>query len=247
MVSLKKSTTDYDKFQFLNNNREINSNHLKLLIRSIQENNLLEYEPILVNSDMEVIDGQHRLMAAKTLGVAIWYSVEKNIHESDMVLLNTVKRNWKLQDFLNYYARTGKKEYVKLEKYLKDNNLSVSIIGHLKPQTMDFNKGRLYLSDFKKGNFIFEEKIDPEKIFVAKHLIEYFYEKHPDVVTKKQYMKSPLFLGSMIAFLDNEIDIERFKKNFLRCYDLLAAMGQKTKYVDCFKRIYNYLSRDKLE
>ena len=42
--------------------------------------------PIVVNKKMEVMDGQHRLMAAKQLGVEIYYQEEKNLEKTRKTL-----------------------------------------------------------------------------------------------------------------------------------------------------------------
>ena len=57
------STCDLGIFKILEGNRNINLGHVERLVKSIQENGFLKM-PIIVNDDFEVIDGQHRLMAA---------------------------------------------------------------------------------------------------------------------------------------------------------------------------------------
>ena len=51
-------TNDYDIFQHIDGNRNVNKLHLKRLKESIHE----EYipVPIVVNSKYQIIDGQHR-------------------------------------------------------------------------------------------------------------------------------------------------------------------------------------------
>ena len=66
-------TTDYDIFKQLLGNREINYNHVRRLIKSMQEEYLIV--PIQVNEKMEVIDGQHRIAACKELGFPIYYMI----------------------------------------------------------------------------------------------------------------------------------------------------------------------------
>ncbi|MEK6878376.1 MAG: ParB/Srx family N-terminal domain-containing protein, partial [Nanoarchaeota archaeon] len=70
-----EKTTDYKMFKKLKGNRNIYKPHLNGLIQSIQEENLLQYNPITINSDMEIVDGQHRLEAAKILKLDIYYLV----------------------------------------------------------------------------------------------------------------------------------------------------------------------------
>ena len=70
-----EETTDYKQFKKVKGNRGYAQRHLKNLVSSIAQNNLLQYSPIIVNDKMEVIDGQHRLAAAQSLGLPIYYVV----------------------------------------------------------------------------------------------------------------------------------------------------------------------------
>ena len=58
------STYDLSIFKILDGNRNINLGHVERLVKSIEENGFLKM-PIIVNDNFDVIDGQHRLMAAK--------------------------------------------------------------------------------------------------------------------------------------------------------------------------------------
>src|SRR5437868_13330592 len=95
-------TTDYEKFVFRKDNRaKICKEHVDRLIKSIKITNLLQWRPIEVNSAMEVLDGQHRLLAAKALGVPIYYKVIDNATPESIILMN-VHKNWGMGDYLNY-------------------------------------------------------------------------------------------------------------------------------------------------
>ncbi len=141
-------TSDYDMFKFREDNRvAIIQSHVQRLADSIKARNLLELRPISVNADMEVMDGQHRLLAAKLLGVPIYYRQDHELQPSDIILMN-VAQTWKQSDYLNYYCRNNYPEYVKLKEFMKKNNLSLRIAlgitsGH----------GNSVFSDFKNGQF----------------------------------------------------------------------------------------------
>lgn len=70
-----RSTTNYDKFKIHPYGRKISKKHVNRLVDSISRENHLDSSPILVNLNFEIICGQHRLMAAKKLGVPIYYVV----------------------------------------------------------------------------------------------------------------------------------------------------------------------------
>lgn len=84
-----KSTTNYDMFKFRDDNRtKIRKRHVDTLAESIQRNNQLEKHPIVVNQDMEIINGQHRLCAAKELGIPVYYIVQEEFTPEDLYISN---------------------------------------------------------------------------------------------------------------------------------------------------------------
>ncbi len=65
-------TTKYSLFKLLKGNRPIKKVNLANIIASMKMNNFLHLNPILVTSNMEVLDGQHRLKACEELGVKVY-------------------------------------------------------------------------------------------------------------------------------------------------------------------------------
>ena len=110
-----KSTTDYDMFKDFSSNRELDERHVRRLIKSISSNNLLAVNPIVVTNDLKVIDGQHRLEAARVLGVPIFY-ITGNITRKDISRLNSNQKNWSMMDYVNFYTIEGHKEFIELSR-----------------------------------------------------------------------------------------------------------------------------------
>ena len=59
-----KETKNYDQFKVGDWNRTIKKNNLKKLEKSVKQNGWLKH-PIMVNENMEIMDGQHRFAYAK--------------------------------------------------------------------------------------------------------------------------------------------------------------------------------------
>ncbi len=111
-------TKNYDLFQTVISNREVDDRHVNKLADSIRKKNLLAIKPIIVDENMRVIDGQHRLEAAEKLGVEIHYVISGSVTKDDISALNSVQKNWKAEDYLNYYTLEGVPEYVELSQFL---------------------------------------------------------------------------------------------------------------------------------
>jgi hypothetical protein len=75
-MHISYGTTEYEKFNFIKGNRGITEAHVNSIVNNIlNDTDLLRFKPIMVNSNMGVLDGQHRLLAAQKAGVDIWYNV----------------------------------------------------------------------------------------------------------------------------------------------------------------------------
>lgn len=149
-----QQTTDYEQFKLIEANREQNRGHIEALKRAFDESgNLTKVQPILVNERMEIIDGQHRFMAAKERKEPIYYTVVSGLRIEDARKLNLLQRSWKINDFAYSYAKQG---YVSYQNYLKIRedyglNHSVTIAAmfptNAKGQFKNFREGIFVLPD----------------------------------------------------------------------------------------------------
>lgn len=112
-----QETTDYDQFKFIEGNRELSRGHIERIKSSIEKNgNFLNTSPILVNEKMQIIDGQHRFVAAKELEVPVFYTVGNGMRLNEARAMNILNKNWHPIDYARSYASTGNRAY---STYLK--------------------------------------------------------------------------------------------------------------------------------
>lgn len=111
-----KTTRDYNKFKTIVGNREINLQHLNRLKESMKEEYL--FSPIIVNSKYEVIDGQHRLRAAKELGLHVNYIICDNYGNTEIHRYNSNLKNWNVADFTSGYIQQGNQDYIQYQKFV---------------------------------------------------------------------------------------------------------------------------------
>lgn len=114
-------TSCHEMFSFDKRNRPIDSLHVARLMASIKERNLLSDHPILVTADGIVLDGQHRLEAARRLGVPIWYTIAQDTTIYDVRSLNTDRDKWGADDVLHFHASQGNEEYIYIQKVVLEN------------------------------------------------------------------------------------------------------------------------------
>jgi hypothetical protein len=183
-----EKTTDYKKFTVLDGNRPIYKGHLSRLTNSIRENNLLRYNPILVNDKYEVIDGQHRLQVAKQLKLEVFYTIIPGGNLSEVQLLNTNNRNWSTQDFLDSYVKRGFKEYRYLQKFSEENNISVSnCLGLLTGGFTHYNGNKEKMLSFRTGDFVATHKEYGEDIAAKLEEMDKYLEV--DVRNDRDFLK----------------------------------------------------------
>lgn len=109
-------TRDYGQFGKLKGNRGLNESQINGIIGSIGD---VGYQPvpILVNEKMEVIDGQHRLEAAKRLHIPIYFIVKHGAGQREVMQLNLHHGNWTVYDFIGFYSANGNRNYIRLNEY----------------------------------------------------------------------------------------------------------------------------------
>lgn len=104
-------TYDYAKFKSITGNRFLNPQHVKRVAESMREINLMQYQPVMINSKGYLIDGQHRVEAAKMLDEPVFYVEVPDLGLNEIRLLNSNMKAWSLRDYVSSYAKTGKKDY----------------------------------------------------------------------------------------------------------------------------------------
>ena len=100
-------TTDYDKFSFSKMNRECDYKHVERLKKEMQERFIRT--AISVNDQYVILEGQHRYEAIKGLGLPLTYTIiNPEDSESFIISMNTNTKNWKNDEYLNFYAKKEK-------------------------------------------------------------------------------------------------------------------------------------------
>lgn len=240
-------TKDYDIFKKHPNNREIVQSNVDKIKKSIQLKNLLEFRPILVDSQMRVMDGQHRLEAAKLLGVEVYYqqAAEEKEETDKIVLLNAYQKAWSKEDFLNYYASKGKEEYVKLYNFKERNNLKFKEVFVL----LGFRWSGEFGKAFEAGKFVFPgaEKLEKayENLEKIKKFLMFILEKTPQ---NRSIAHSAALKRAFIYFINiHQVNFDVFMKKLEVRLDLFRQCNRAQTYLDLFVEIYNWRNREPLD
>lgn len=220
-------STDYNLLKNLKGNREINPTNYNKLSRSMKEKALAI--PICVNENFEIIDGQHRFLAAQELNIPFYFYIEEGYNENDMKRANLVGSNWNKNDFLNMYISQEDGVYIKIKELMDKYNILISDIikiiaavreDNYKEIGIAFEEGSMIITDedfndiedFLECLYIFNDfKHYNRSKFISAYLELYLHPKynHAQMVEKYNKRKSQLVpqltRDSYLTLLANKI------------------------------------------
>jgi hypothetical protein len=115
-----EKTNNYDLFVTNSEQRPISQQHAKKLASSIQQFGFLPSKPIQCyrkGGRLVVVDGHHRLEAARATGAHLYFIVEGEESQRTMGPENILVKKWSGLDFARMYAARGSKDYQELIRY----------------------------------------------------------------------------------------------------------------------------------
>lgn len=225
--------TDYSVFKRLDDNRDVFSKRVEKLIASISERYILN--PIIVNEKMEIVDGQGRFEARKSMHLPIHYIVVPGATSADCRRMNKYNTRWTQLDYAKSYAKGGNENYVRLLEACKETGLPLSRIlrltNHGNRSSHPENMG---MSLFEAGRLIFTNN-DKETVGRIKVMAD-------EIIDALQFTFRPndaFYTGVKICAETERYDHSRMLR---RCreertsYSQMANLGAQLKE---FERIYN--------
>lgn len=233
-------TTNYSLFKFRNDNRDggVKRAHVHKIKTSIRQRNLLEFMPIVVNDQFEIIDGQHRCVAAKELGLPIYYVIQPNFKIADIPLFN-VQKNWGMADFMNYYIKNNYAEYLKLENFMKKEGITITTALRLLKGNTDQTK-----DDFKNGKFVMPDDDIVQEVELCRLTMGYLSKI---VGTKSWHKSSKLWSALLILFKHGNFEAETWFKNLEKNINKFIQCISVEDYTEMLVRIYNYRNKNSIE
>lgn len=149
---------DYGRFKFKGANRTVNEKHVQKIQESIQARGWDSNYPIVVDGcTYEIVDGQHRFQALKSLGMPIEFVFKTGMTINDIAVLNSTQEPWTGKNYIHSRAAEGKRTYIALERAISKYGKAVSpsavisiftgangqIRGPLQDGTFELTKGQL--------------------------------------------------------------------------------------------------------
>ena len=243
-------TNDLSIFKSIDGNRVPNLQHIRRLADSIRVYGM-KCNPILVNEKMQVIDGQHRLLAAKEAESFVYYIVVDGYSLNEVHTLNLNQKNWTKKDYMEGYASMGVESYIKLRDFSNKNDdytfsdcvslcSNVSGGGNLNGLTNSMRKGIKKLNQAE----IFEEGTWRGKDF---NLAQDWANKIRMVKPYYVGYNKTTFIGTIITLFQNKnFDFNEFMHKLRLQPTALVDCANREQYKTLIEDIYNWRSRNKV-
>lgn len=222
-------TTDYDMFGLKKCNRIVDEKHVEKLKKRIEHNNLMHINPILVDENMEIVDGQHRFWALVQLGLPIIYQIVEDYKDEMLIELNCSQKNWKAQDYIKYYAEHCIKDFVLFKQTLEDTGFTPYQVAKIT---------KTDLRDVKKGKIVYTREEQKQ--------VRYFMERWTYFVNYP-FCRTDAFIKALIEITNKRnFTWLRLIKQIEEHPEILKKQWDKGSYLHNLANLHNFgLSRNK--
>ncbi len=228
-------TRNYSMFTRDEANRPVCPEKVTKLMASIQEKNLLHLWPIVVDLNLRVMDGQHRLAAAELLGVPIYYVVSGQITILDVPRVTGVITKWTPQNYMHYYCKHRVRDYLMLAEYLRKypfiklgRAIQLFLQGDKKGHTELFRNGQFRADRMEYAELVAESVLDFKPWFAYWHH-DLFVQVIGNLVDNVNYDHARMMRK-----------MEWLSKKLVKCPDL-------STYIANLSEIYNFKERNQVE
>lgn len=240
-------TNDYSIFNHIKGNRVLNENHIIRLKDSITNNGFL-MNPILVNDKMEIIDGQHRLAAAKKAKSFVYYIITNDYTIDEVKQLNLNQKKWSKEDYMNSYAEEGYNHYISLKEFFNKNSeftinscvalcSNIGTSGGFSNSQQNTKRPFTQKENFEGGTWRIRD-IDLAQEWVDRlRSIGFYFDG---------YSRSNFVSVMVYMFKNPNFNYSEFIKKLKNGGIKLEACTSALKYKELIEQIYNYRRSEKV-
>lgn len=216
---------DYSVFKPWRYNRHVQEAHVKHLMAAIKKRNMSDHFPVLVNERMEIVDGQHRFEALKRLELPIVYKVMPDSKIDDLHLINANVKTWSSGDYVHFYAKRGRKDYIRLGQDLREHKVTLAILEQI-------FKARFFKDNLASGNFQY-----PEEYSVK--VTAFFQEL--EIFNRYSFYKHLRFVRAYAELRGHENYDPDQMQHQVKTYPFeLDKQGSWVDYYKALSNLYNY-------
>jgi hypothetical protein len=229
-------TKDYGRFKKIVGNRPVTEKGVRELVRKMKGKgeNAMYHHSIVVNNYDQIIDGQHRLEAAKRLGIYVFYTVIVG------ATIQTVKESnaqvhWTTSDETNCFVEQGNSEYIVLKQFASHYKIGHGIAQSLLSGSTT-HEGVRNIRAFKAGEFKVTSLSEATAIMEMVVVLSQFYTE----TSKRAFIMAIQRLFYMSGF-----NFQRLLRKF-QTGSKLEHCTTAVNYLRKLQQMYNYCERQKV-
>lgn len=237
IISQIKWTNKLDVFVEHGHQQAVSAGHVNKIKQCMQLHGFLQSKPIMCcrdGNDFKIIDGHHRLRAAKDLNIGVYYVVV-DASQADLIGdINTTVRKWPMTAWVNLYLQRGVPDYVILTQYINKGlplRLAASVLMGESGGSGNFNKF------IPKGTYKVKTKRVADKILELRAELAHINE-----AAESSHFLEALSVLLLLPAFDPSILVQRILAN-PRGLEKCATREQMFKNIE---EVYNFRGREKL-
>ncbi len=230
-------TVDYSIFKKLHGNRDVLESRKMVLVKSIKERGWIR-NPIVINENMEIIDGQGRFEALQELGMPVEYVVSRGATIDDCIALNIKQGNWKNTDYVKCYADMGNEHYKLLfSLYGRYKHLSDTCVNTIAGKLVADGTGAT--SEIKEGKFKIYKR---ETLYKRLDFADKFMSFIGDGCGRARGWCAVLKFVYECENINCDVLLQRMQKHKA----LIVPCTTTKQVLDCIEKVYNYGNKNKV-
>lgn len=240
-------TYSRDLFNKLEGQRDVDESNVKDLMDSIVNDNGM-IQPVVVDSEMRVIDGGHRIEALARLNeqgyrFPIYYVVNFIAKNNSMKEANIKRKDWNLNNYLEFEARQGDTVSLRVLQLQKEyNDFAPGVVANIMNDVL----GRTAIKSLRDGNYQIDENVGRRVLDVCRavgrsgHLIA--EEKRPYALARFTNAVKKIIL--LNEHFDSDHLLEKIKRIPLGIYSTTEDIMRKIQqaYNDSERKLENKIS-----
>jgi len=229
-------TKDYNLFDIVKGNREVNRSHVNRLKDKIRRRDLKEL-PITVLSKNKsgkfpIFDGQHRYLARSELNKPIRFIVAEKLKADDISIANTDNANWVSKNFLHKFVEKGNEDYVYYKSFMEEYGLNNKYSVTTTILNNSFRRERSQEKDFEDGLFKVADKTESEETmkYINKILTE---------IDSSKCKNSFFYYAILHAMSHVGFNRTHFAKKVEKLSAKFKGATNSQEWLDIIDRVYN--------
>lgn len=225
-------TTDYSKFIHLTGNRPVDADRVKRIAKLMTEVGFIPGYHIVVSSKMEVLDGQHRLEAAKLATVPVHFVIDDGLEITTIQKAGSLSEKWSLNDHVTGRAEAGNPHYQALMLMIAKSRFIYSITFEIMARA--HSSRMIFIRQVKDGTFETSAAFETKYEQICTRLADI------DAVNGKFLENKYAVLGVLSLTQHPLYDHKRLKEKLEYQSTRLVRCVSPAEYTRLMFDIYNY-------